>query len=1161
MGFYGNITNTARTQFQFDLVYPNRATMEKMQYIDNIYAGRYVLVEYDKEPIINNTVMTEFYTREDANGNIIGSLTNGGVPIVMGQNGLSPKQGDLFYTKTVTTIAPGIGQKTINTIYVVLQGTPGEPAKFAFVTDSENPYIANYNTDIKVYGEGKGYDSTVWQKVYVDGGEKYVMIAELNTVVPTFDVAADAPTMNPIVPHFDINSTDVYYKLHWQAPWGFRIKEAENDDSDETTTHTKYTYHPEDGTHTTETKEVPAAIFYNAPAFNPQVNESDIKKHSTQVTEDKINLSLAKSGSKYNKHDGTTDVEEQDDIQELTVHLPSIGNMMSDAWDIIHGPNRDNARTDENSSLQGRLDSFKEIENNQIPVKRAEDGTLVGSMINNAIAYDDWDKKPIEILKDKTNPGFERDDAWIKTTIDTSGLVGGIKDGDDVDQSANSGISIHHTFHATENSVSTVDKNTGDTFEDENYKSKYIRSTNKDHNTDDVIDLYVPYVDAKGHVVGHNIETVTLPYSYRIFKTQAVSPEQEKDLYTKVIPDTENGANTSSVTANPSDLTADRTQDIFTINPGNKWIQTKLSDENDELIIAHEIHAIDEIAQFSNLNDNNADAELDNDEITVQDLIFDKAGHVIQNRSHTYRLPFGYKTITTNGRVAEDETKNNDGNILENAENRKTVASNTQDTVAVNSGNYWTRVDIENDVVTLSHNVRDITETPNPSSNFNEETDTFKKDNINIPDWTYDAAGHIRSKQDHYYTLPFGFKTIRTNGRGDSLNENAKSDPSKNDIIANNTQDVLNINSGNRWIRIDTIDNAEILNSLTISHDIHETPHNDEDDSTINWTQIETDTTIPTVTYQFDEAGHYISHHIENYQLPYGYGKIKGDNSTSTAATATYDELTFASDNWLTANVGVDQVTYNHDGPNPNKIVYTDKKDQYPSFGSTFTIEDWAFDEKGHQFNNKKSHTVTIPGVVLNNDNSGNVVVGLTLSKATEDNNKTAIFTENKVNVGSLALTDYEIVSHANANDSTDLQPQDTINSAFSKLQTQIYQEEVARADETSRAQGAEKALGERIDALDYSETADNTKIITQITQEDGKITNVARATAGTLVLGNYTKPQASDVINNAITAGDSLNSAFGKVEIKIDELLSYIKTLEDRIAALEPKDGETENP
>jgi hypothetical protein len=28
------------------------------------------------------------------------------------------------------------------------------------------------------------------------------------------------------------------------------------------------------------------------------------------------------------------------------------------------------------------------------------------------------------------------------------------------------------------------------------------------------IDLYMPTVDLAGHVVGHNIETVTLPYSF-----------------------------------------------------------------------------------------------------------------------------------------------------------------------------------------------------------------------------------------------------------------------------------------------------------------------------------------------------------------------------------------------------------------------------------------------------------------------------------------------------------------------------------------------------------------------------------------------------------------------------------------------------------------------
>jgi hypothetical protein len=44
---YGNITNTARTQFQFDRIYPNKRTMEERCSTDGIYAGRYILVEYD----------------------------------------------------------------------------------------------------------------------------------------------------------------------------------------------------------------------------------------------------------------------------------------------------------------------------------------------------------------------------------------------------------------------------------------------------------------------------------------------------------------------------------------------------------------------------------------------------------------------------------------------------------------------------------------------------------------------------------------------------------------------------------------------------------------------------------------------------------------------------------------------------------------------------------------------------------------------------------------------------------------------------------------------------------------------------------------------------------------------------------------------------------
>ena len=48
MGFYGNIKNTSRTQFSFDKIYPSRAEMDANANLDGIYAGRFVLVEYDQ---------------------------------------------------------------------------------------------------------------------------------------------------------------------------------------------------------------------------------------------------------------------------------------------------------------------------------------------------------------------------------------------------------------------------------------------------------------------------------------------------------------------------------------------------------------------------------------------------------------------------------------------------------------------------------------------------------------------------------------------------------------------------------------------------------------------------------------------------------------------------------------------------------------------------------------------------------------------------------------------------------------------------------------------------------------------------------------------------------------------------------------------------------
>ena len=41
---------------------------------------------------------------------------------------------------------------------------------------------------------------------------------------------------------------------------------------------------------------------------------------------------------------------------------------------------------------------------------------------------------------------------------------------------------------------------------------------------------------------------------------------------------------------------------------------------------------------------------------------------------------------------------------------------------------------------------------------------------------------------------------------------------------------------------------------------------------------------------------------MKKLTMPFGYGKI-GDNETATAATATFDTVTFGSDEWLTATV------------------------------------------------------------------------------------------------------------------------------------------------------------------------------------------------------------------------------------------------------------------
>jgi hypothetical protein len=53
------------------------------------------------------------------------------------------------------------------------------------------------------------------------GTPKYVMVAELNSIVPTFAISVDAPTEIPQSPHFDATNTNIFYTMHLQPQWGF----------------------------------------------------------------------------------------------------------------------------------------------------------------------------------------------------------------------------------------------------------------------------------------------------------------------------------------------------------------------------------------------------------------------------------------------------------------------------------------------------------------------------------------------------------------------------------------------------------------------------------------------------------------------------------------------------------------------------------------------------------------------------------------------------------------------------------------------------------------------------------------------------------------------------------------------------------------------------
>lgn len=425
MSFYGKVVNLDRAQFNFDKIYSSRYEMDHNIKTDGIYVNRLVLVEYDSEGSDDSfkscylapdgKLYASFKQKEGAS---IQEVLDGAVEFpaayklevvsssTVSLNYCQVRQGDVvrvpatvidkngkiierFNYNTLASSHEPIDIGTLNgsvTLYYQAKLVNGQ-SEFTILTSANSAYVRNYALDTSIYGKGRGWDSTVWQKVYKDNKEQYIMIAELNSTMPAFGISTDAPSIVPTAPHFDTDSTNKFYQLHWQPSWGLRVKGAEqftgpvldengnkselftnstiltNDvkdyPSDEETSWFQIKMDTENNTSqkqyfNTETKQwqnaeskIPAAIYYNKAGFNPE----HISYSDENIT-DKISIEpTGYSGHLYNQHDGTNRLAVSEDTQEISIMLPSLGNTLAHIWDLVYGSEEQNGSLNRNLNI------------------------------------------------------------------------------------------------------------------------------------------------------------------------------------------------------------------------------------------------------------------------------------------------------------------------------------------------------------------------------------------------------------------------------------------------------------------------------------------------------------------------------------------------------------------------------------------------------------------------------------------------------------------------------------------------------------------------------------------------------------------------------------------------------------------------------------------
>ncbi len=354
MGFYGNITNTSKTTFTFDKIYNNRLQMDNSCASDGVFLGRYVLVEYG---LPATQYIIGYFDR--SSGIMYDDPTDrSDSHIILWEKGKLVKvsRGNYWYLY--------VGESTSGSQYW---------KQLTIITNDridDEQYDTNYKIDYPVYG--RGYDSTVWIKQYINNQETYVQIAELNTVVPNFSIypllpqdsyvaVDDASVVYQPGKYYYYDEVDSHYKLdNNDTKTEGRVYYLESElgpaiTADQSSTNLLYKL------------RVPTNfqldlddnnIYYNKEGF------SKTKRSYDNTTENSINYKLSQSGYRfyYNVEQDNVVGEPIDDgydRKSLVVKLPALGNAVCDTYDLLYGQNRNDSTTNfDKTNIKGALNTL-----------------------------------------------------------------------------------------------------------------------------------------------------------------------------------------------------------------------------------------------------------------------------------------------------------------------------------------------------------------------------------------------------------------------------------------------------------------------------------------------------------------------------------------------------------------------------------------------------------------------------------------------------------------------------------------------------------------------------------------------------------------------------------------------------------------------------------